>query len=227
MSTPTTSESIDRVERLRVRRLVTWAAVRVREHPVLVGVFLIAGALGYVPLLGGLPAFLATTFALGVAFAFVADDLALRSRGLGAVAAAVRERYVTLLVVSLAYAGAVFVGLLLLVLPGVYVAVRLSPALAVATLDDRGVADSLRHGWAIGKGSVLRLGGVFLAMFVLQATVAATLGLISPDLTTSGVPPVALNAVSAPILAAAIAHVALESRDDEEPAGDLTATAIA
>ncbi|WP_435066231.1 hypothetical protein [Halobaculum sp. EA56] len=227
MSTTTTTQSIGPVERLGVRRLLGWAAVRVRENPALVGLFLLAGLAGYVPLVGGLLGFLATTFVLGMAYVVVADEVGLRARGLGTVAGDVRERYVTLLLVSLAYVVAVLVGLLLLVVPGLYVAVRLSPAVAVATLSDRGVGDSLREGWAVGGGNVLRLGAVFLVVLLAQAVAAGVLAAVSADLATSGLSAVLLNAVSGPVLAAAVAHVYFESRDgdgaDGESAEQLTA----
>ncbi|MFC7069111.1 hypothetical protein [Halobaculum lipolyticum] len=227
MSTTVSTDSVDRIERLGIRRLVTWAAVRVRENPVLVGLFLLAGLLGFVPFVGGLLAFLATTFVLGMAYVLVADDVRLQARGLNAIAADVRERYVTLLVVSLAYGLAVVVGLIALVVPGLYIAARLAPALPVATLGDRGAADSLREGWAMGRGNVLRLFGVFLVVFVLQAIAAGILALISTDLATTGISAVVLNAISGPILAAAIAHVYFESRDadGDEPVDEMTADA--
>ncbi|MFC7137377.1 hypothetical protein ACFQRB_14870 [Halobaculum litoreum] len=163
---------------------------------------------------------------LGVAYVTVADDVRLHARGLNAIAADVRERYVTLLVVGLAYTFAVVLGLIALVLPGLYIAARLAPALPVAALSDRGIVDSLREGWALGRGNVLRLLGVFLVVFVLQAIAAGILALISTDLATTGISAVLLNAVSGPILAAAIAHVYFESRDDAaEPVDEMTADA--
>lgn len=227
MSTSTTTRTIPPVEHLGVRRLVAWSAVRVRENPVLVGLFLLAGVVGYVPFVGGLLAFLATVFVVGAAYVLLADELAGESRDVGDVATDVRERFLTLVLVGLAYAVAVLLGLILLVIPGLYVAVRLSPALTVATLDGKDVGDSLREGWALGKGNVLRLGGVFLVVFVLQAVAAGVLGLVGgPDLAASGLSTVVLNAVSGPITAAAVAHVYFESRDGdavdtiEEPTAD-------
>ena len=227
MSTTVSTDSVDRIERLGVRRLVTWAAVRVRENPVLVGIFLFAGLVGYVPFVGGVLGFLVATFVLGMAFVLVADDVRLRARGLNAIAGDVRDRYLTLLVVSLVYGLAVVLGLIALVVPGLYIAARLSPALAVAALGEHGIGDSLREGWAIGRGNVLRLFVVFLAVFLLQAIAAGILGLISTDLATTGISAVLLNAISGPILAAAVAHVYFESRDGEgdEPADEMTADA--
>ncbi|MFC7096545.1 hypothetical protein [Halobaculum marinum] len=227
MSTTVSNQSVERVERLGVRRLVTWAAVRVRDNPALVGLFLLAGLVGYVPFVGGLLALLVTTFVVGMAYVVVADDIRLQARGLNAVAADVRERYVTLLVVSVAYALAVFLGLIALVIPGLYIAARLAPALPVAALGEHGIADSLREGWTMGRGNVLRLLGVFLVVFVLQAVAAGILALISTDLATTGISAVLLNAISGPVLAAAIAHVYFETRDDasDEPMDEMTADA--
>lgn len=227
MSTTVSTDSVDRIERLGVRRLVTWAAVRVRENPVLVGIFLFAGLVGYVPFVGGVLGFLVATFVLGMAFVLVADDVRLRARGLNAIAGDVRDRYLTLLVVSLVYGLAVVLGLIALVVPGLYIAARLSPALAVAALGERGAGDALREGWAMGRGNALRLFVVFLAVFLLQAIAAGILGLISTDLATTGISAVLLNAISGPILAAAVAHVYFESRDGEgdEPADEMTADA--
>lgn len=224
MSTTVTTDAIERMDRIGIRQLVGWAAVRVRENPMLVALFLLAGLVSYIPFAGGLLSFLATVFVLGMAYVVVADDVRLQARGLNAVAADVRQRYVTMLLVSIAYGLAVFAGLILLVIPGLYIAVRLSPALAVATLGEQGAADSLRTGWEMGRGNVLRLGGVFLVLFILQAIAAGLLAVISIDLATTGLSAIVLNAIFGPIIAAAIAHVYFESREDgDEMADEMTA----
>jgi membrane-anchored glycerophosphoryl diester phosphodiesterase (GDPDase) len=79
----------------------------------------------------------------------------------------VRNRFVTLILVSIVYFIAVVIGLILLVIPGIYIGARLSPALPASVLDEYGVSDSLSVGWDIGQGNVLKLLGIFLLTVVV------------------------------------------------------------
>lgn len=83
------------------------------------------------------------------------------------------------LVISLATAG----GLLLFVVPGLYLLARLAPAVPAMVAERLGVMDSLRRGWALGEGHVLRILGFIL--LVVLATVGAVL-LLSVVATAAG-----------------------------------------
>jgi hypothetical protein len=63
------------------------------------------------------------------------------------------------------------IGLLLLILPGIYIVCRLAPS-APAMIDERrGIVDSLRRGWELGGSHVLRI-FLFYALIIV-ATIGA------------------------------------------------------
>jgi hypothetical protein len=54
------------------------------------------------------------------------------------------------------------IGLILLIIPGIYIGGRLILAFPACVLDGKGVSDSLSTGWDVGGGNVLKLVGIFL-----------------------------------------------------------------
>lgn len=85
-----------------------------------------------------------------------------------------------LIIVSLVYGIGVFVGTLLLVVPGIYIGGRLSPAPAACILNEQGFSESLSEGWEIGGNNLGKLVGLFLLNFafaiVLGFAAVAVLG---------------------------------------------------
>lgn len=75
--------------------------------------------------------------------------------------------------VKMAISVATALGLLLFVVPGLYLMARLAPAVPAMVAERLGVIDSLRRGWELGEGHVARILG-FIALMVL-ATVGAVL----------------------------------------------------
>lgn len=76
-------------------------------------------------------------------------------------------------------------GLLLLILPGLYLTGRLAPAVPAMVAERLGVLDSLRRGWALGEGQVWRILGFILLLLLaglgailLLSAVAAAAGLV-------------------------------------------------
>jgi hypothetical protein len=90
------------------------------------------------------------------------------------------------LVVSVVVGIATFVGLIFLILPGIYLAVALYFVEFEVIVEDKGVVDALRDGWALTAGERL---SVFLLLVVLFI-----IGLIS------GIPGIVLGFVGAPEL---------------------------
>ncbi|MDX1530465.1 MAG: hypothetical protein R3362_02970 [Rhodothermales bacterium] len=78
------------------------------------------------------------------------------------------------------YVIAVFVGLLLLVVPGIVLAVGLWPAFFLVMEDDLGVVDTLREAWELTRGyrGQLFLLGVVLFLFVLLGLLALIIGIV-------------------------------------------------
>jgi hypothetical protein len=85
-------------------------------------------------------------------------------------------------------------GLLLLILPGLYLTGRLAPAVPAMVGERLGVLDSLRRGWALGEGQVWRILGFILLLvlaglgaILLLSAVAAAAGLVLRVLGIEGV----------------------------------------
>jgi hypothetical protein len=77
---------------------------------------------------------------------------------------------------------ATMAGLLLLVIPGMYIGIRLSCAVTTYLLTDRGVFASMRHSWYLTAGNFWRLSLIFsvyvvliIVFYVLAAVIAAAL----------------------------------------------------
>jgi hypothetical protein len=92
----------------------------------------------------------------------------------------VARRLPSLLGVLLAYSVAVTVGFVLLVVPGLYLSVRLLLAFPACVIDGKGVVESLSTSWEVAGDSLLKLGGLvgllFLAMFAALLALVAVLG---------------------------------------------------
>lgn len=96
------------------------------------------------------------------ASAFRTTDNVVSDRGepLGSLLRSALFRTPVLFVLGICYAIAVTVGLVFLILPGLYLLVRLSLAFPAAVVDRRGVIGSLREGWRRSSGNVVRIGSV-------------------------------------------------------------------
>lgn len=94
------------------------------------------------------------------AFRTTDNVLAGREEPLGALLRAALFRTPVLFVIGICFAVAVSVGLVFLILPGLYLLVRLSLAFPAAVVDRRGVVGSLREGWRRSSGNVVRIGSV-------------------------------------------------------------------
>lgn len=79
-----------------------------------------------------------------------------------------------LVVIFVIYSITVFVGLLLLILPGIYLGARLILAFPACVLDEADAFESLSLSWEAGDGNVLKLIGIFLLSIV--ALVGVSLG---------------------------------------------------
>ena len=126
------------------------------------------------------------------------------------------DQIVPLILVSIVYGLGVFVGVLLLIIPGVYIGARLSPAPAACILGKQGGSESLSDGWDIGEDNLAKLLGLFLINFAI----AVVLGIVATVIfgqSTAQSPTVILflSLVGVPITGAytlAIGRVYLENR---------------
>jgi hypothetical protein len=98
----------------------------------------------------------------------------------------VAGRLLSLIGIFIVYIIAVVVGLVLLILPGIYLAARLVLAFPACVLDEQGVGDSLSTSWEVAGGNVLKLVGLgvlnFVAVFgitIIAGIAAAVVGGLS------------------------------------------------
>lgn len=121
-----------------------------------------------------------------------------------------------LIIVSIVYGIGVFVGTLLLIVPGIYIGGRLSPAPAACILNGQGFSESLSEGWEIGGNNLGKLVGLFLINFAFAIVLGfAAVLVLGPDTAQSPVFILASGLIGVPISGAyalAIGRVYLENR---------------
>lgn len=194
-----------------------------RRNPVLIPVFFLYGLVGYVGEIIGpagtaltIGALLAVFYVDGVVHVIAAQEAAGEAGDAGRASAAVLDRYLSLLGAGLVYGLAVFVGFLLLVLPGIYLALRLSLAFPACVIDDQDAFESLGTSWTVASGNLAKLFGITLvgALTVVVASLAALWhtglgdGFYRTYLAASAV----ATAVVGPVVQFGIARVYLENR---------------
>jgi len=138
-------------------------------EPQLIGLFLVGGLVSGViqvaaPALNVLG--LVINSIVGAA-AFIAAERKLQNSQFDVMAAVERAvgRLLPLVVIALGYTLAVFVGALLLVIPGIYLGVRLSLALPACILDGQGVSESFSTSWEVAGKNMGKIFGIFLIYF--------------------------------------------------------------
>lgn len=77
-------------------------------------------------------------------------------------------------------------GLVLLVLPGLYVAARLVTAIPTCVVEEVGPREAVRRAWARGRGHAGHAFGVLFLMFVLLMVAGGAAGLVSGAATLAG-----------------------------------------
>jgi len=85
-------------------------------------------------------------------------------------------RLLSLLGVVIIYVVAVAIGLILLIVPGIYLGARLALAFPACVLDEQRAFESLSTSWDVAHGNVLKLVGLFL-LFIF-AVIGVTLPLV-------------------------------------------------
>lgn len=192
-----------------------------QRSPILILAFLVVGvvdALGEMSALFALLGLLLMVFVDGVAHRFAYAEVVGERTTFGDEVGPVVDRYLSLLGAFVVYIAAVTVGLLLLILPGIYLALRLALAFPAIVIDDQGAFEGLATSWDVAQGNLLKLLGItLLALVVFFSTVfvaaVVTVGLdsIVPLVLVSG----AVTAIVGPVVEMAYARVYLENRDGD------------
>jgi len=192
------------------------------EYPLLALVFLLAGildALGELNLVLAILGTVAMIFAGGVAH-LTADRLAAGTRpDFGRMAGQVFGRMLSLIGIFLVGLVLTAIGLVLLVVPGIYVWLRLSLAAPICVIEDEGTIDSLSRSWEVARGNLLKLLGIAIASFLVSLVtifpvVLGGVAMSSPEGAglLVGTVGVLFGAVVTPVVRMAFARVYLENR---------------
>lgn len=135
---------------------------------------------------------------------------------LGRASSAVLGQFVSLIGTAIVYGLAVVIGFVLLIVPGIYLAVRLSLALPACVIDEQDALESINTSWSVAKGNLRKLFGISLLSFLvgIGATIATLFFTGFGDefylalLAVSAV----LGAVVTPVVQFAYVRVYLENR---------------
>lgn len=133
--------------------------------------------------------------AFGIAALLAADTTADRTRTQTRRAKTAADRVPALFVAGLGASVLVGVGLVVFVIPGLYLAVRTVLAAPAIAVDGTGPIDGLRAGWAASNGRVLEVGGL-LGLVAVAAVLAGLVPYIGVILVAVGVLPVFALAVT-------------------------------
>lgn len=213
-----------------LRTAVGWLT----EAPALVGVFLGLGVLTaagqlhpLVSLLGNLVGIVVA----GMVYRSAADLAWDRPLGLGENARIAAGRILSLVGIGIVVFVATFFATLLLIIPGIYVGLRLGLAPVACVVDEMGVGDSLSESWEVAQGNLLKLFGIQLvtsgitivAAVVVFAVTGSFDAFVQNDTTAlfrAFLLLAPVTAIVGPIGQFAIARVYLENRQTSETTDD-------
>jgi hypothetical protein len=193
-----------------------------KRNPELILLFLVVGlvdGLGEVSFLFGLLGFLLLIVADAIAHRFAYAEVQDRATSVGDEIGHVLGRLLSLVGATLIYVVAVAIGLLLLIIPGIYLAIRLSLAFPAIVIDDENAFDGLGTSWSVAKGNLLKLFGISLLAFVAlfsTGIVAGLVGVLFESAAAVAAISAALTAIVSPIVQLSYARVYLENRPDSE-----------
>lgn len=231
----TDREAVGPAERIHVRRLdvvdtLRWSWYALTDHLELVALAFAVQLLSVISTFGisqesatDVPAvadwvwgayvayFLASAVAWSVFYLTAEDAVAERSRSLRTRLVAAATRLPALVATALLMWPLVFIGLALLVIPGVYLFFRLVLAYPACVVDREGPLTSLKTSWRIAGGNVWKILGVSLAYVALTfgfGFVSSFFG--GPYNTLSNVVSAVFASLFVPLFGLALGHLYLE-----------------
>lgn len=155
--------------------------------------------------------FLAIAVVWGVAYASSADAVVNRTRPLGDHVVPVAKRVPALVAVAIPVWILTAVGLVLFVLPGVYLFHRLLLAFPACVVDGKGPLASLKAGWRAGGGNVTKILAVSLVYLVSVGLSSVASNALDPYTLVGGLVSAGMSAVLVPLFGLAFGHLYLEA----------------
>jgi hypothetical protein len=114
----------------------------------------------------------------------------------------------TLVGVAFLSAILILIGLILFIIPGIYIAVRFIVASQAAVLERQGVTDSLRRSWNLVEGNWWRVFGIVIVVAILVSVLEALVGRVvsaaAGDVLGSGLSTLVVGVFIQPIQAIAL-----------------------
>lgn len=132
-----------------------------------------------------------------------------RPMTIGQAYAALGSRTILVLIgVSFLSAILVLIGLIFILIPGIYIAVRFTVASQAAVLERQGVTDSLRRSWNLVQGNWWRVFGIVLVVTilvgVLETLAGRLVGAVAGDVLGTGLSTAVVGILIQPIQAIAL-----------------------
>lgn len=125
----------------------------------------VSGGLGLILLVLGLIGFIGT---IGVHGAIHITHMNRLTNTTVNVTSRVFSRLLSLIGIFILYIISVVIGLLLFIIPGIYVGLKLYPSFAICVMEDKGVINSINTSWNYTSGNLLTILGLFIVLVTLQ-----------------------------------------------------------
>lgn len=192
------------------------------RNPALIPLFLVVGlvdGLREVSAVFGLLGYLLLLIAAGIAHRFAYAEARDRTTTIGDEVGRVLGRLPSLVGATVIYAALIAIGLVLLIVPGIYLGLRLSLAFPAIVIDDEGAFDGLGTSWDVAEGNLLKLLGITLLAFLVAFSttfVTALVGAAAESVAIVAVVSAVITAVVGTIVQLSYARVYLENRPATE-----------
>jgi hypothetical protein len=187
---------------------------------VLVGFYVLNSAVqAFVPF-SGVVSIVAFPVLAGITHAHVNRELQGETTDFGSAVEDSSDQILPLIGAAILSGIAVLFGLILLVIPGIYIGLRLSLALPAIAIDDYSTTDGLSASWEIADGNLLKILGVVAFVILITIAVSIPLGVIGLIAAGGLDSPVMFSIVTAPASAVAfglsqlaLARIYIENRE--------------
>ena len=197
-----------------------------KRNPILILAFFVVGlveGLGEEFLLFSLLGLILVVFVDGIAHRVAYAEADGRETSIGEEAGPVFERLLSLLGAFVVYIVAVVIGFIFLIIPGIYLGLRLALAFPAIVIDDQRALEGLSTSWEVAQGNLLKLLGISVLAVIVALSTLIVAGVFSAALDSvvfMAIISAVVTAILSPIVELSYARVYLENRGDgAQPAG--------
>ncbi|MHC3437314.1 glycerophosphoryl diester phosphodiesterase membrane domain-containing protein [Natrialbaceae archaeon A-gly3] len=192
-----------------------------KRNPILILAFFVVGlveGLGEEFLLFSLLGLILVVFIDGIAHRFAYAEAAGEETTISAEAGPVLARLLSLLGAFVVYIVAVVIGLIFLIIPGIYLGLRLALAFPAIVIDDQRALEGLSTSWDVAHGNLLKLLGISVLAIVAAFSIIIATSVFAVALDSVVVLAIIsaiVTAILSPIVELSYARVYLENRGGE------------